>query len=103
MDHIVPRSRNGWSVRHNLMALCFACNGTKADRTLAEFLDSLPTDRAKALRERLQASGRYEHARLDQGRGTSLPESFTRPSRALATLGDIWPRGHGRVVARRAA
>lgn len=35
-DHIVPTSKGGKDTLSNVVAACFACNGKKADMTLAE-------------------------------------------------------------------
>lgn len=36
VDHLVPRSRGGGTTWTNMVTACRACNGGKADRTLAE-------------------------------------------------------------------
>lgn len=36
VDHVIPRSRGGEHVWHNVVTACLRCNGHKADRTLDE-------------------------------------------------------------------
>lgn len=36
IDHIIPRSRGGWSIEQNLVVVCRPCNQFKRDRTPEE-------------------------------------------------------------------
>jgi 5-methylcytosine-specific restriction endonuclease McrA len=40
-DHIVPRSKGGTNVKENLLNSCAACNETKNDMRLLEWIEEL--------------------------------------------------------------
>lgn len=40
-DHIIPKSRGGRGLPNNTVLTCSTCNGDKAARTLAEWIDVL--------------------------------------------------------------
>jgi 5-methylcytosine-specific restriction endonuclease McrA len=43
-DHIIPRSRGGADIKDNITMVCSRCNSAKGNKTLEEWLDSLPAD-----------------------------------------------------------
>lgn len=88
IDHVIPESLGGLTVRENLCLCCSPCNERKACRTTA--IDPLTGDRAAHQQHSRRRGNSHSACPTDLSNGCTVSDTFTLDARGLhSTFGRV--------------